>query len=343
MNACSPWVLRIAIVASGCLVVACSSGDGSNGSPDANGADDALPSADGGDPSQDGGPTPNPDGGNAPDTSVIVTPPGAVYGAKCTGTSANEAKATDEVAIVRGKAKLPAMNCVDAAMQAARNHSSYIGQNGWTLTHQEVMGKPGYTGVQFWDRLSYAGYKGSAAFEVVHSTADAHEAITGQNGWINTLYHRIPFVNYGTLDFGFGAATGGGQTSTVDFGSGNSASKTALTTWPPDGDTGVWTTFHNAWESPNPLPNQQVAGYPISVTGGGALAVTVHDITEGGNPVDHVMMNAANDPVKFIPQTQVYLIPKAVLKKSTKYTTHVTGTVSGSAFDVTVSFTTGSI
>lgn len=321
--------------------MACSSGDPSTGAPDANNGADAADPADGGDPTQDGGAPPT-DAPSAPDTSV-VTPPGAVYGAKCTGTSANEAKATDEVALVRGKAKLPPMNCVNAAMQAARNHSSYIGQNGWTLTHVEVQNKPGFTGVNFWNRLTYAGYQGSAAFEVVHSVADAHEAITGQNGWINTLYHRIPFVAYSTLDFGFGAATGGGQDSTTDFGSGNAASKTALTTWPPDGDTGVWTTFHNAYESPNPLPNQQVAGYPITIVGGGALVVVTHDIVDGSTPVDHVMMNAANDPVKFIPQAQVYLIPKSVLKKNIKYTTHVTGTVSASSFDVTFSFTTGSI
>lgn len=340
----SRWVLRIAIVAS-TMVAACSSDDGSNSALDAgNGTPDALVASDGDAPLPDGGqPPPVLDAASTPDTSVVVTPPGAVYGAKCTGASANEAKATDEVAIVRGRAKLPPMNCVDGAQQSSRNHSSYIGQNGWTLTHTEVKGKPGFTAVNFWDRMTVAGYKGSPSSEVVHSVADAHEAITGKDGWINTLYHRIPFVGYGTLDFGFGAATGGGQTSTMDFGSGNSATKTALTTWPPDGDTGVWTTFHNAYESPNPLPSQQVAGYPITVIGGGALVVSTHDVTSGGNAVDHVMMNAANDPVKLIPSSQVYLIPKVVLSKSTKYTTHVTGTVSGSAFDVTFSFTTGAI
>lgn len=342
MNLRTSWLLALCLAASS-FVVACSSGDGSNGTNDGGGGDDgAIAPGDGGGGGDDGG-NPNPDSGGGQDSGGTVTPPGAVYGAKCTGTSANENKATDEVAIVRGRAKLPPLNCVDGAMKAARNHSSYIGQNGWGLTHTEQQNKPGYTGVNFWDRMTYAGYKGSPSSEVVHSVADAHEAITGKDGWINTLYHRIPFVAYGTLDFGFGSASGGGQCSTVDFGSGNSASKTALTTWPPDGDSGVWTTFHNAYESPNPLPNQQVAGYPISVSGGGAIVLAVHDVTANGSAVDHVMMNNANDPVKLIPQSQVYLIPKSVLSKNTKYTTHVTGTVSGSAFDVTFSFTTGSI
>ena len=337
----------LSIGAAGALALACSSGDGSTG--DGGGGDDggAVPGDDGGtNPGSDGGTNPGSDGGTnpPPDSGTPQPPPGAVYGAKCTILDANESKATDEVAVVRGKAKLPAMNCSDAITKAGRNHSSYIGQNGWALTHTEVQNKPGFTGVNFWDRMTYAGYKGSAAFEVVHSTSDAHQAITGQNGWINTLYHRIPFVAYGTLDFGFGAASGnGGATSTTDFGSGNTFSKTAVTTWPPDGDTGVWTTFHNAYESPNPLPNQQVAGYPITVIGGGALAITTHDVTQNGAAVDHIMMNSSNDPVKLIPASQVYLIPKTPLSKNATYKTHVAGTVSGSAFDVTFSFTTGAI
>ncbi len=325
---------RILLLSSGVLI-ACSGDDTSSTPPDTSDAqvlDDAGNPIDGAQQGKDS---------QVADTSV-VTPPGPAYGAKCMGANANESLATDEVAIVRGKAKLPPMDCDNAAMQSSRNHSGYIGQNGWTLTHVEVQGKPGYTGAQFWDRMAYAKYGGSPYYEVVHSVADAHEAITGKDGWINTLYHRIPFVAYNTLDYGFGAASGGGQTSTMDFGSGNTAPKTALTSWPADGDTAVWTTFHNAYESPNPLPNQQVAGYPISVSGGGALVIATHDITDGSNAaVDHVTMNSGNDPVKLIPAAQVYFIPKSVLSKNTKYTTHVTGTVSGAAFDVTFSFTTG--
>jgi len=324
------------------LLVACSGGNGVDidGSP----GDDGGTQDDGSQPPNDASPgtdASTPDGGGT--DSGNVTPPGPVYGAKCTGTNANEDKATDEVAIVRGKAQLPAMNCVDTAMQAARNHSNYIGMNGWTLTHTETQGHPGYTGVNFWDRLTYAGYTGSASFEVVHSVADAHEAITGQNGWINTLYHRIPFVAYGTKDFGFGADSGtGGQTSTTDFGSGNSAPKTAMTTWPANGDTAVWTTFHNAYESPNPLPNQQVAGYPITISGGSAITLATHDVTANNAAVQHIVMNSTNDTAGLIPTSQVYLIPNNPLSKNTKYTVHVTGTVNGStSYDMTFSFTTG--
>ena len=342
MAANSSWGRALAVCGAS-LLLACSGG----GAVDIDGGgDDATPGDDGSVVTPPDGSTGGPDAsdaGTAPDTGV-VTPPGPAYGAKCTNTDANESKATDEVAIVRGKAKLPAMNCVDSIMKAANNHSNYIGLNGWTLTHTESSNNPGYTGVQFWDRMAYTGYAGSPSFEVVHSVADAHEAITGQNGWINTLYHRIPFVAYGTKDFGFGYASGGGQTSTTDFGSGNSFSKTSMTTWPADGDTAVWTTFHNAYESPNPLPNQQVAGYPVTIVGGGTLTLATHTIMANNVAVNHVLMNSSNDPVGLIPSSQIYLIPNSVLSKNTKYTVHVTGTVNGStSYDLTFSFTTGSI
>ncbi|HEY1956922.1 MAG TPA: CAP domain-containing protein [Polyangiaceae bacterium] len=322
---------------------ACSGGDGVDldGSP----GDDGGATSDGS-PATDGSLGSDADAASvdAAKDSGPVAPPGPVYGAKCTGADANESTATDEIAIVRGKAQLPAMNCVDTIMQAARNHSNYIGDNGWTLTHTESSGSPGFTGVNFWDRMAAAGYSGSPEFEVVHSVSDAHAAITGQNGWINTLYHRIPFVAYSTKDFGFGAASGnGGATSTTDFGSGSSApSKTSMTTWPANGDTGIWTTFHNSYEIPNPLPNQQVAGYPITIIGGSTLTLATHDITANSAAVAHIVITSSSDSTGLIPQSQIYLIPNNVLSKNTTYTVHVTGTVNGSPYDLTFSFTSGS-
>ena len=42
-----------------------------------------------------------------------------------------------------------------------------------------------------------------------------------------------------------------------------------------------------------------------------------------------------------VPDSQVYLIAKAPLKTNTKYDVHMAGTVNGTAFDTTWSFTTG--
>lgn len=277
------------------------------------------------------------------DTKPVDPPPvpGAVYGAKCTGWDANEQKAWEEIAIVRGKLGMGALDCIDPIMKAGRAHSNYIQANGGGLTHTEDASKPGYTGVQFWDRMKAAGFTGpgSAMFEVVHSIPEAHGAILGEGGWINTLYHRIPFVSYGAKGYGFGAST---KASTIDFSSGGAKPAAgALATWPVDGDTAIWTTFRCASEVPNPLPGQTFAGYPVSLTATGALAITEHTIDGGTGALEHVMLMKGADSTGLIPADQVYLIPKAPLKVSTKYTVKIAGTSGGAAFSKTWVFTTG--
>lgn len=268
--------------------------------------------------------------------------PGAVYGSKCATMSADDLKAWEDIAVVRGKSKMGALNCIDGIQKAANNHASYIQLNGGTITHTEVMGKPGFTGVNFWDRMTAGGFKGpgSAMFEVIHSLGDGRGAILGESGWINTLYHRIPFVTYGAGGYGFG--NNSGKWATVDFSTGGATPPaTAISTWPVDGDTGVWTTFRCASESPNPLPGQTNAGYPVSLTGGKALSIISQQITKAGADVPLVLFTKASDSTGLIPDTQVYLIPKTPLTPSTRYDVKVKGTVGGSPFDLAMSFTTG--
>lgn len=313
-------------------------GGGDGGSGDGGGGDDTGSA---GDTGGGGGDSATGDTGSVADTTPPPPVPGAVYGAKCTGWDANEQKAWEEVAIVRGKLAMGALDCNDAITKAGRAHSKYIELNGGGLTHTEDAAKPGYTGVNFWDRMKAAGFTGpgSAMFEVVHSISDAHGAILGEGGWINTLYHRIPFVSFGAKGYGFGAST---KASTIDFSSGGAkAAAGTLATWPVDGDTAVWTTFRCASEVPNPLPGQTFAGYPISLTGAGALTITEHTVDAGAGPIEHVMLMKGADSTGLIPADQVYLIPKAPLKTSTKYTVKVAGTNGGAAFSKAWVFTTG--
>ena len=308
--------------------------DSSPGSDTNGGSDTTTPGSD---------TTPPPPDTTPPPTDTTPPPiPGAVYGAKCTGMSANELKAYEDVAIVRGKAKMGAIDCIDAIQSAARNHSHYMEVNS-TLTHVEDASKPGYTGVNFWDRMSAAGFSGpgSAMFEVAHSINDGDGSILGESGWINTLYHRIPFVSFGAGGYGFGAGSSG--YSTMDFASGGSTpSPTTISTWPVDGDTGIWTTFRAASEIPDPLPGVTNAGYPVSITGGSAISVTTHELTTGGSAVGHVLITKSTDSSGLVPDSQAYLIANAPLSPTTTYTAHFAGTVGGSSFDVTTTFTTAS-
>jgi len=348
--------LRISLAV--CLVsgtLACSSASDVPGEvpPDEDGAtdagDDTTPTDDtaidpDAPPPTDSGPPPTDT--SPPPTDTTPPPiPGAVYGTKCTGMSTNETQAWEEIALIRGKAKMGALNCYDGIQKAGRNHCNYSQLNGWVLTHVETAGKPGFTGVNFWDRMTAGGFSGpgSAMFEVVHSTGSADGSLLGESGWVNTLYHRIPFVSYGAAGYGYGGAGSGYPgCSTIDFASGGKApSATAISTWPVDGDTAIWTTFRCGSEIPNPLPGKTYAGYPVSITGGGALDVPTHTITGPSGALPHVFITKKSDSAGLIPDSQVYLIPNDPLAKSTKYTVTMSGTVAGTPFTKTWTFTTG--
>lgn len=317
-------------------------GEDTDGTEESGPTDDsASPPSDTSTPSKDTGTTTTDTGTTTTDTSPPPIP-GAAYGSKCTTMSDDDTKAWEDIAILRGKARMAALNCYDGIQKASSSHANYIQVNATGLTHTETSGKPGFTGVNFWDRMTAGGFKGpgSAMFEVIHSIGDGHGAVLGESGWINTLYHRIPFVSYGAGGYGFG--NNSGKWATIDFSSGGAApSATAISTWPVDGDTGVWTTFRCASEIPNPLPGQTVAGYPVSLTGAKALVLSSQSMSKAGTDVPMVILTKSTDSAGLIPDTQVYMIPKSPLTPSTKYDVKVKGTVGGSPFDLAFSFTTG--
>lgn len=330
-------------------LLGCSSADGDiagdpnsdSGSTSDDSGDDSAPSDDTATPPTGDSGTPPTDTGAATDTAPPPMIPGAVYGKKCATMSADDVEAWEDIAVLRGKAKMGAIDCIDTIQKAANNHANYMQLNGG-LSHDEIAGRPGFTGAKFWDRMKYAGFAGpgSAMFEVIHSIGDGHGSILGEAGWVNTLYHRIPFVSFGAKGYGFGNNTG--KWATVNFSNGGAApSPTTVSTWPVDGDKDIWTTFRCASEIPNPLPGQTYAGYPVSLTGASKLTVTEHVISQGAATVEHVFLTRTTDSTGLIPDTQVYLIPKAPLAKSTTYTVKVKGTVGTTPFDMTFAFATG--
>ncbi len=265
---------------------------------------------------------------------------GPGYGAKCSTMSASDTVAWEQIATLRGKLRMDPLDCNDAITKAAQAHSSYIEQNGGALTHSQTPGKPGFTGASFSDRMKAAGFTGpgSPMFEVVHSIGDPAGAILGQGGWINSLYHRIPFVSFGAKSYGWGAV----KASTVDFASGGTPPKAGtIAAWPVDGETDVWTTFRCASESPNPLPGQTNAGYPVSLSAGAALTLGEHTITAEGAAIEHVLISRGTDKTGLIPADVIFLIPKAPLAAKKQYTVDVKGTVGGAPFEKRWSFTTG--
>ncbi len=259
----------------------------------------------------------------------------AVSGAACSTMTTDAQKALAAINDVRTKMGMPAINCNDKIQKAAINHAKYQGLNN-TMTHQEVQGKPGFTGVNFWDRMTAAGFQGSAAYEVISGNATGSGTVSSL---MDTVLHRVPFASFWSGSYGFGNYVSGGTAKygTIDFANiSGSPSAGARAIWPIANATGVKTSFNCTSESPNPCDaGYTVVGYPISLSAGSGLTNVVTKLVKTGSAtgLGHMKKIVANN-------TQVYLIPKAQLAASTSYTVTVSGTQNGSNFTKTWSFKT---
>ena len=166
----------------------------------------------------------------------------------------------------RAAVDLPLLVNHEAIIAAATAHCEYYVNNaapydGGLSPHEEQEGLPGFTGVQFSDRMDAAAYDGLPMFEVM---AFINEPARSVDEWMATLYHRIPFVVPQTLEMGYGAAqVGMRECDTIDFGenpTSNPAWQGLIIPFPPDGFSGVPTSWDGA-ESPQP-PLPAGASYP---------------------------------------------------------------------------------
>lgn len=143
--------------------------------------------------------------------------------------------------------------------KAAAAHAKYWTLNGYGTFHEEVPGKPGFTGVEPWDRCAAAGAPDDCG-EVAFSGYQLPDAVVG---WMDTPYHGEPFL--AAQDFGCGESKAGSvcdMDGNSDAFAGQSpddaapvnASDSPVRIWPYDGVADVPTTWTGG-ESPDPLAN----------------------------------------------------------------------------------------
>lgn len=137
---------------------------------------------------------------------------------------------------LRDRIGVPCARMVSEINAAAQAHADYgvanAGVAGCTSTgHEETEGCDGFTGVNFWERMVTAGYAGGASSEIAHFMGDPAIAI---DGWVGTLWHRIPIVAPNTLELGYGSAVGW---DVMDFGTQQPADAAGVWFYPYDGAT----------------------------------------------------------------------------------------------------------
>ena len=302
---------------------------------------DVAGSSDGTDP-QNGSDTTD-----ATDDAGTVQPPprpGQEYGVPA-DASPDQLEAISRVNWYRKNVDAPLMDMHSAVNAACVAHAEY-----WAAHKQEYQSgmipggahfesaefSDGFTGKSFGDRMKAAGYGGSPGYEVIAFVGSPSGAV---DGWVATVYHRIPILSPDAVDGGYGGAPG---IDVMDFGRKGWPKPDTFILYPWPGQTGVPRKWSGN-ESPQPPPPAN--GYPsgpvvtVIVPGGSPLEITSHELLAPGNKsVPHVWHPKGSNG--FMSSTWA-LYSNDPLAAQTTYTVVLAGTYQSSPWKREWSFTTG--
>ncbi|WP_373989430.1 CAP domain-containing protein [Duganella sp. BuS-21] len=230
---------------------------------------------------------------------------------------------------------------------AAQGHSDYQRLNR-TITHEQTPGLSGFTGISLTSRLNAAGYVLAGDFvagEVISATTSGSGFFQAEE-LITAIYHRFVIFEPTFKELGTGAATIAGSYTyfTADFAainglSGLGAGKIAI--YPVNNQTGVPANFFSDSESPDPVPDRNEVGYPVSVHADQRSTVVVQSFTitpRGGTALATRLLSLGAGTSQVA--SAAAIVPLAPLKAATVHDVSFTGTVSGAAVTRTWSFTT---
>jgi len=260
--------------------------------------------------------------------------------------------------------------------EAAQGHSDYQALNA-VVSHYQVEGKPGFTGVCLGykaaddrcvpgepTRLEAAGYvfthPGSYAYgEVISKTAGTSGA-DAADALIAAIYHRFVIFEPMFRDAGVGAASAGAMTYfTTNFATDGLVpvlGKGNFIVYPRDRQVNVRRSFRSNQERPDPWPCPQDAtgkctgpdpdevGYPISIHADATSVIEVDSFTlrpVGGSSVEVRNLWRAVDPATST-RSAAAIVPRLVLAPNTQYEARFSGRVDGIAVtNHSWTFTTG--
>lgn len=253
----------------------------------------------------------------------------------------------------RKQAGIPELTRNSLINTAAQGHSQYQQQNN-TITHVQSASKPGFTGATLLDRLQGAGYvfstSSSFAYGEVIAAANDNSGFYLAEELVTAIYHRFvmfePIFKEGGT--GVATATGGVTYFTHNLaarnGFGPGLGRGQLVVYPYSGQNRVPTVFFSDQEEPDPVPNQNEVGYPISVHADFTSSLNVDSFTvreRGGAALTVRLLTAANDPqTKQSGPSAAAIIPLAVLAAGTIYDVSFSGQVDAVQIDRNWSFTT---
>jgi len=304
-------------------------------------------------------------GGGGGDSPAVTTPgnPGTPTAVTPTGNGSvvpgpNAPVQTNNVAVDgrnwinyrRAQAGVPTVTENANINNAALGHSEYLRTNN-LMSHDQVPGRPGFTGASLGDRLKTAGYtlpaNGYAYGEIISGTTNGSGFYMAEE-LVTAIYHRFVMFEPKFREIGTGAAATAASRSyhyfTADFatrgGFGPGIASNAVVTWPFSGQTGVTPNFMSDTEEPDPVPDRNEVGYPISVHANIDAPVTMQTFSVRPRGGANLQVLAVWPSGSATQRTAVSIVPLAPLRAATTYDVSFAGTVNGAPVSREWSFTT---
>ena len=202
----------------------------------------------------------------------------------------------------------------------------------------------GFTGQSFFDRMLAQGYSGMGGFEVIAFYNSPRKAV---DGWMETLYHRIPIIHHDSGEMGYGSACGGPDAiDVIDFGIPanlkHPVSSELIILFPYDGQVDVPISW-DGLESPQPPipPSGYPSGPIVTATFVSSMPqIEKHQILDPqANEIEHTWLTPGSDQHLSGTET-VSLYPHAPLKADMTYRVRFTGNRDGTKWELMWSFTT---
>lgn len=248
----------------------------------------------------------------------------------------------------RAQAGMPALRRNPQLDLAAEGHANYQQLND-VVTHAEDSQHAGFVAATASERLRAAGFPllttSFADGEVIAATG-APDGFAAVEGLLGAIYHRYVVLEPMFNAVGAGAAHRDGSfhwltMNLVGIKPSGGIAKGSIAVWPLPSQTRVRTNFFSDQETPDPVPQVDEVGYPVSVHANLNTMLHVDRFTLSDpncKPVEVRQLDAAADPDT--PSSAAAVIPLQPLRSGTTYSVSFAGRVDGQAVERRWRFTT---
>lgn len=225
---------------------------------------------------------------------------------------------------------------------AAEKHAYYLkGQS--QPSHFEDVNQPNFFGKDPMERALKSNYS-NTSFTVGEVLAFYDgERNNDIEKFLVAIYHRFLILEPKYNEVGsYYLKNGTTNIIEIMLGVRNSVSNNIQTSYYPyHNQIDIPLLFYPSQEIPNPLPDRDVVGYPITfqVTSGNKLDIVTFNLYDDkGNNLDGKIMTKATD--EHLTESQFGFIPYNRFNENSRYTASISGYINGNPFSKKWSFTT---